>query len=216
MKEWLGALNSSDTEKFYDSKYKHSGKGAFKGYDWSFFFPLLEQFFGKLRPTDTLLDCGCGHGEFIETVISKYKFSSPFMTGIDVSSEALCLAEDRFKNYEFDFNFQKVEMEQIHSYWSEAFDIITSWGSIEHSIDPLESLRRMLRSCKLGGFVFITVPLEFEGCLSGIENEEFQNNNERFMTSLEWINYFRQVKKPIYTKIVPEIDQNDILLIFRR
>ena len=215
MKEYLGARNWEDTAQFYNRKYLESGKEAFKGYDFSFFFDWIKTLMGGFRPTDSVLDCGCGHGEFLETIISKYSFGSPSLNGVDISRNALDLFMDRFKNYEFDVNLTLGGMEHLCKlYCNEKFDVVTSWGSIEHTSDPIRTFREMIEVTKFGGFIFITVPLEFDGCLTAIENEDFKNNNERFMTYKEWCEYFSQVKKPIATQKVN--DGTDILLIFKK
>jgi ubiquinone/menaquinone biosynthesis C-methylase UbiE len=174
MKEWLKARSEKDVAEFYDRKYKAAGREAFMGGAHDYFFKQYGDLFGKPRPTDRLLDCGCGHAEFFEIVMSKYHFSSPHMTGIDVSKEALDLARNRLKNYEFGFSLFQYSMDEINPrYGFEPFDIVTSWGSIEHSFSPKHALENMLSVTKPGGIVMITVPLEFEGCLTHIENEEF-------------------------------------------
>src|SRR3990167_2318207 len=117
MKEWLKANDVIDTQNFYDLKYESHGREAFTGYDWRFFFKSIEDLFGRPRPTDAWLDCGCGHGEFLEKVIARYKFSSPALYGIDLSGKACDLAEERFKNYEYKINIQMISMDYLPDYW---------------------------------------------------------------------------------------------------
>lgn len=108
-------------------------------------------------------------------------------------------------------------MDHLKSYATQDFfDVVTSWGSIEHSFDPLNALRGMLHVVKAGGLVMITAPLEFDGCLDHIEKEPFSRNNERFMTYEEWYAYFSQVKKPIMTRKVEEPDMADLFMVFRK
>ncbi len=215
MKEWLKAESVSDVAEFYNRKYKESGKDAFSGGRYDYFFETYESIFGRPRPTDKLLDCGSGHGSFFENVLSRYKFSSPHMTGIDVSEEALTIARKKFQNYEYEFDFSNLSMDKISfRFHDNVFDVITSWGSIEHSFNPLEAFSGMLKAVKPGGIVMLTVPIEFEGCLDPIANEPFNRNNERFMDYKEWIEYFSQVKKPIMTtKLIVE---GDAFLVFRK
>lgn len=213
MKEWLKAESPKDVAEFYDRKYKQSGLEAFTGGKFDTFFEFFEKIFGKPRPTDRLLDCGCGHGEFFERVIARYKFSAPAMTGVDVSPEAIKLATDRFRNYPNDFDFRNGTMDSLKDHFlGHTFDVVTSWGSIEHSFNPAEAFRGMLQVLKPGGIVMLTVPLEFEGCLEPIANEPFNKNNERFMEFTEWFNYFAEIKKPIYTQKLPM--EGDMLLVF--
>lgn len=209
MKEWTEATNCWDVSEFYDEKYRRDGYEAFKGFDWKFFSELAKDFFGGLLPTQTLLDCGCGHGEFLEFIRVSEGLRHPTLCGVDLSPTAVKLAQKRLGE---EASIFFMAMEKIDEFWNNYFDVITCWGSIEHTQDPRKTFSSMLKSLRPGGIIFITVPLEFEGCLEHIKNEPNKKNYERFATVQEWGSYFSTIRKPI---IIDSIGP-DALLIFRK
>ena len=107
--------------------------------------------------------------------------------GIDVTPEAIHLASmllaERGSAFECD-------IELAWTNFSEAFNYVTCLGAIEHTMNPKNAHRSLMACLRPGGTLLITVPLEFEGCLNGIQSEPNQYTNERFGTLDEWREIF--------------------------
>lgn len=211
MKEWLKAKSVSDVGIFYSEKYKKDGFGAFKTPNHEFFFRWLIENFGGFKKNQSIVDFGCGHGEFITEVLRYSENLEIIIFGIDVSHEAILLAENRLGDK------AALEYSSINeaSLKEESFDFATSWGVLEHTMNPSESFRKILSVLKPGGHAFITVPIEFENCFSFIMEEENQITNERFASAEEWLGYFSDIKKPIYHEITGG-DMKDIFMVFKK
>lgn len=209
MKEWLKADSIGDVQKFYDEKYKKNGQDAFRCDNWSFFFLTVTPFFNDFRPTDSILDCGCGTGMFLQSIVRTYPKRHPFLCGIELSPTAVKLAKDNLK-----YRAVIAEGDYQHhiSFNDSSFDIVTCWGTIEHSMDIEKAFMRLVQYAKPGGLIMITVPLDFEGCMDAIQAEENQKNNERFATEEEWLDFFSPLLNPFHYERVGD----DLLLVFRK
>jgi len=99
----------------------------------------------------TILDVGCGTGEFLSAVEDK----GGKVWGVDLSNVAIATAKENFslKNIyvmSFDKFFKQVNLPK--------FDIITCFEVIEHVDDPLLLLKRMQEHLKPGGKIVVTAP----------------------------------------------------------
>lgn len=208
MKEWLKA-GIPETQKFYEDKYKRDGIDAFKCSNWDFFYSNIQNFFQSIRPTDSLLDCGCGGGHFLKSIVQRAPANHPYLCGIELSPTAAKLAHENLRGRaciaEGDYMHQD-------SFLPNVFDIVTCWGTIEHAENVEHAFKRLLDYAKPGGIVMITFPLEFDGCMDHIQNEENQNNNERFGTEEEWRAMVSEWLNPFHVERVG----NDLLMIFRK
>jgi SAM-dependent methyltransferase len=209
MKEWLQAKGIEDVQKFYDQKYQKDGVNAFKCEDWNFFFRNIGTFFENLGPTHSILDCGCGTGQFLKSIVQRYPNKHPYLCGIELSPTAADLAHETLKGRAAICVGDYLSSD---SFLPNTFDVVTCWGTIEHAPSIEEAFKRLLEYAKPGGVVMITVPLEFDGCLSHIQGEPNKNNNERFATQQEWVSLFSEMLNPFCVETVG----GDLLMIFRK
>lgn len=93
----------------------------------------------------SLLDFGCGTGEFLET-LKKKKWA---VEGVEPSDAARIKAES-------------ITAQKIHSSVSQipttSFDVITAWHVIEHVPDLQETIQKLKSHLKKDGIIFIAVP----------------------------------------------------------
>lgn len=182
MKEWLKADSELDVARFYDTKYIANGLEAFSNADRLQIIKCLQEYGGAFSEDKTLIDCGCGHGEFISMIYDRLT-----CYGIDVSSRAIDLALARRRGSFFNYHI----MNAPESYEG-MFDYVTCLGVIEHTMNPKEAFDRLMGFLKPTGVLIVSVPLIFEDCLSHLREEPNQKTNERFGNLSEWIDFFGQ------------------------
>lgn len=106
----------------------------------------------NIKPTDTILDCGCGDGLYLKTIreLGDYK-----IFGFDLNGDSLRLTQ---KNV----NDKPVPLVQGNGsalpYNNNSFDKIFSTEVLEHIPNDLEALNEIYRVLKPGGKFIITVP----------------------------------------------------------
>src|SRR5262245_42415212 len=81
----------------------------------------------KTKPTDTILDVGCGNGSLLTQL---YKMGFKNLTGIDP-----------FINEGHDYGAIKIQKKEIHDI-GEKFDLIMMHHSLEHMFEPLKALQK--------------------------------------------------------------------------
>lgn len=102
-----------------------------------------------LRPSDAVLDAGCGHGE-ITAVLGRY---CGRVVGVDYDADAVQLARSRFPELEFHAG----DLQR----WStgERFDVILHLHTLEHMPDPVAALRNLRGLLAPDGRLAVEVPL---------------------------------------------------------
>lgn len=101
-----------------------------------------------------ILDCGCGTGEFT----CWYAAQGNAMTAIDLSGPSIerakAYAEQNGLADRIDFRKMSVlEMDLPEN----SFDIVYSYGVLHHTPDPQRGFANMVRACKPGGIVIVSV-----------------------------------------------------------
>jgi 2-polyprenyl-3-methyl-5-hydroxy-6-metoxy-1,4-benzoquinol methylase len=132
-------VSHSNTSKglinnLYQRVRKHTIKGKLK-------------LIGSYSKRGSVLDVGCGTGEFLHTC----KVDGWEVMGIEPSEDAREMA---IKNYALDVRKE----ESILSLEKESFDIITLWHVLEHVPHLQERVGELMRLLKSDGTIFIAVP----------------------------------------------------------
>lgn len=205
MIEWLKAKSPADVGKFYDIKYKAAGFDALSRGEWWDIVAKLEERGGGFSKSKTLLEAGCGHGQFLEEVCESLE-----CTGIDVSAEAVRLARERLGEDAEVINMAMEDLGGLHG----KFDYIVSFGAIEHTMNPRAVFDALFGLLKPGGIILVTVPLQFDDCLRYIRDEVVQETNERFGTAEEWLDKFGNREEEFF--ILGEGESRDIGIIARK
>ncbi len=98
----------------------------------------------------TLLDVGCGTGEFLKTVHSQ--FPKIKMAGVDLSREMLDVARQKLEE---NINLQNSSSEKL-PFDNESFDVIVSCSAFHFFENPARVLREFQRVLKPKGQIVIT------------------------------------------------------------
>jgi 2-polyprenyl-3-methyl-5-hydroxy-6-metoxy-1,4-benzoquinol methylase len=101
----------------------------------------------KYIPPKTILDYGCGTGEFLATC-KKCKIE-PW--GYEPSAEASELCK---KNY----NITPLTKDELYNLSNEKFSVITLWHVLEHIHTLNETIDKLFTLLQDGGYLFIAVP----------------------------------------------------------
>jgi len=97
-------------------------------------------------------DFGCSNGYITDLVANRYSVKDAY--GFDCEADHLAAARERYPGIQFgptDLNDPTPQG---------IFDLVTCFETLEHVGKPENALRKLLASCKEGGRVIITVPIE--------------------------------------------------------
>ena len=131
-------------EQDYDRIADHFGQTRYENWPE---FDLIQQ---MARPTDTLLDVGCGNGRLAE-INQKIKLQ---YTGVDLSSELIGLAQQRFP----DVAFVHGSMLEL-PFEDNTFSFVVAIASLQHIPSEelrLQALQEMARVAAPGARLFMT------------------------------------------------------------
>jgi SAM-dependent methyltransferase len=101
-----------------------------------------------IRGGDLLLDLGCGPGGFCRLAAD----AGARVTGLDASPAMIEIARERVPEAQFDVG----DMQHL-PYERRAFDIVTTFNSLQFTAAPLATLTEIQRVAKPGATVFIVV-----------------------------------------------------------
>lgn len=101
-----------------------------------------------------ILDCGCGTGEFT----TWYAARGNRMTAIDLSRPSIEQAKAYAAGYDLDdrIEFRRHSVLEL-DFPEDSFDIVYSYGVLHHTPDPYRGFQNMVRVCKPGGIVIVSV-----------------------------------------------------------
>jgi ubiquinone/menaquinone biosynthesis C-methylase UbiE len=130
-------------------------------------FRFLEKLFSMWEAGDTMLECGCGSAG----VSLYFARRGRHCTMIDFAPSALQVAEENFTSYGTFGTFVRGDVEAL-PFRSNTYDIVASFGLLEHFVNPTGAIREMVRVLKPGGLFFADiVPRRF--CVQSIANYSF-------------------------------------------
>ena len=102
---------------------------------------------GFKTETKTLLDVGCGTGDFLKTA----KDNNWIVSGIEPNAEARIIANQKTENVVFD-------IEQLNNFEFNSFDVITLWHVLEHLPDLEYQISILKKLLKPKGRLVVAVP----------------------------------------------------------
>jgi SAM-dependent methyltransferase len=100
------------------------------------------------RTDGTLLDIGCGRGQFLKTA-SEHGYQAE---GIDISEQAVAYARR-----EFGLNAEARSLDDIVASGKQ-FDVVTLWHVLEHFTNPYETLSQIRKLLTSEGICVVEVP----------------------------------------------------------
>jgi len=103
----------------------------------------------KTKKTGTLLELGCGSGEFLNVFAKKgWK-----VMGGDISKKAVEIAKTKYK-----LNVKYCNINSTLPFKKDSFDVIIAGELIEHSINDLEFINKVYNLLKKEGYFIFTTP----------------------------------------------------------
>lgn len=112
-----------------------------------------------------ILDCGCGTGEFT----CWYASQGNEVTAIDLSGPSIEDARAYAKSYDLDDRIEFIQKSVLELDLPEnSFDIVYSYGVLHHTPDPYRGFQNMVRVCKPGGVVIVSVYSKYSRALHNL------------------------------------------------
>jgi len=117
------------------------------------------RYIADLKPK-SYLDFGCGAGGTMELLKGK----ASFIAGLEVQEDiAAILSQSVFTMYENE-----------NALPGNTFDVVSLFHVLEHLIEPMESLRALRKSMKLGGTLLVEIPHAHDILLTTFDLEAFK------------------------------------------
>jgi ubiquinone/menaquinone biosynthesis C-methylase UbiE len=165
----------------------------------------------KIYPGMTILDVGCGTGNFSIKLANQ----GCKVIGIDISDEMLDIARNKVKEMNLDIEFYNMDVYKL-KFENEMFDAAFSMAAFEFIDRPQNALNEMMRVVRKGGQIFI-------GTISGdskwgeLYSSEPVKSNSVFnyacfktLEELRRLNPEKLVKSGQCLFIPPDIEENNI------
>ena len=102
---------------------------------------------GFKTETKTLLDVGCGTGDFLKTA----KENNWIVSGVEPNADARTIANHKTDNSVFDIH-------QLNNFETNSFDVITLWHVLEHLPDLEHQMSILKKLLKPNGRLVVAVP----------------------------------------------------------
>ena len=111
--------------------------------------PLSGEFLRKIGPDTTVLDVGCGSGQFLYRL---KETTGCMVQGLDLSENAVQSARQTFNLDVFQGTIDEAPFQDNF------FDVITAWSYIEHVNNPHGVIQKMFTLLKPGGYLILKTP----------------------------------------------------------
>lgn len=191
------------TENFWDQRWRKSEPGSFRRSlraSEGAIRQELNTFLGKRSAETRLLEVGGAPGDMIRCQHE----ANP-----DIQIDCLDYSPVGVKKVRHVYAKHNIRGE-IHlgdlRTWSpshEGYDIVTSFGVIEHFEDTIEAIAHHVRLCKPGGSLFVTIPnysaFPVQQLLKRFSSDTLVNHNLWCMSEKNLETSFRKLKVPDFT-----------------
>jgi len=138
-----------------------------------------------IKPGDRVLDaaCGLGYGSYVVSNLA----SPEIVVGIDGSSFAIEYAKSAFlfRNNQISY-LQGMLPESLSEYPNGSFDVIISFETLEHVVDPQKLLKEFYRLLTPGGRIIVSVPNDWS-------DETGEDPNPFHLHVYDWVKLKREV-----------------------
>lgn len=136
--------NASNAANHYNSDYFNWQKniGAFGGWANS------HKFSGSIRPSDTVIDFGCGGGFLLNNLTCKEKI------GIELNPSAAESVRQLGVRHFY------TATDAVQAMGEEVADVIISNHALEHTHNPLQELKNLRPLLKKGGIIHFFIPCD--------------------------------------------------------
>lgn len=147
-----------DWDEYYDKEKKNHIKpklGLFSFYDLFLCRSILEKYLpkyaGNLNQRPKMCEIGSGDGKLIKQLADLFGYKP---IGIEYSESGAKIAQREGVETIVGDAFDKSLLEK----YSESFDLVYSYGFVEHIIPPQKAIDMHLSLLKKGGYFFIQIP----------------------------------------------------------
>lgn len=136
---------NKNTQEYWNAVYEMEIRKGIRREDFTRFGEVLKE----LKAGDSILDIGCGKGEFFEFLLNR----GMHFTGIDIGKSGIQYDREKFPEGIFVlYDGKKLPFDD------NSFDKVVSMEVLEH-VDDLENfISEAKRVCKVGGKVIGTTP----------------------------------------------------------
>ena len=134
---------------------------------------------------DAVLDVACGLGEWLAVCQEQ----GATVAGVDLSDRAIAYCQEHLPHGDF----HAVPAEKL-PYNDATFDVVTCLGSLEHFVDPVVSLKEMVRVAKADARFLLLVPnADFLTRKLGLYGGTYQKDAKEVVRTLEeWERLFNE------------------------
>ncbi len=169
-------------------------------------------FHGLFQQVDSLLEFGCGTGEFLQLIVTKYP-SVTRAVGIDIAEAAIRFAKTNYQHPKIEYRCYDALSRENGFRDLGGFDLIVSANTLEHFKNPYPVIDKMLASAK---YCLIIVPYK-QPCTDGYDHEGGAGHvftfDEQSCSKYDIISEFKLITKGWTHSSCGEIPQKWVVLL---